>query len=164
MEKTKSKQDRGSVVSLAPFVSSPMDKVRRMLTLAGVRADDVVYDIGSGDGRIVVAAVRNFKAKRAAGIELRSDLVNKARAEIRRLNLEGRIEIIHGDALKVNVSEADVVTLYLTSEGNKMFRPKLEEELKLGARVVSLDYKISGWKPVKVDGFWWFRKIYLYQR
>ncbi len=135
-----------------------------MLTLAGVGADDVVYDLGSGDGRMVVAAVRDFKAKKAVGIEMRGDLVNKALTEIRRLNLEGRIEIIHGDILKVNISEADVVTLYLTPEGNKMLRPKLEDELKPKARVVSSDYKISGWKPIKVDGFWWFRRIYLYQR
>jgi len=156
------------VVSLAPFVSLSMDNLRGMLKLAGVRADDVVYDLGSGDGRIVIAAVRDFKAKRAVGIELRDDLANKARIEIRKHNLEGRVEVIHGDALKVNVSEADVVTLYLTSKGNEMLRPKLEKELKPGARVVSLDYKIPGWKPIKVDGPRYrklqFRKIYLYQR
>jgi len=155
-------------VSLAPFVSLSMDNLRGMLKLAGVRADDVVYDLGSGDGRIVIAAVRDFKAKRAVGIELRDDLANKARIEIRKHNLEGRVEVIHGDALKVNVSEADVVTLYLTSKGNEMLRPKLEKELKPGARVVSLDYKIPGWKPIKVDGPRYrklqFRKIYLYQR
>lgn len=152
-------------VSLAPFVPSSMDNVRKMLKLAVVGAGDVVYDLGSGDGRMVAAAVRDFKAKRAVGIELRGDLVNKARVEIRRLNLEGKIEIIHGDALKINVSEADVVTLYLTSRGNEMLRPKLEEELKPGTRVVSLSYKISGWKPIQVDRvFWLFRKTYLYQR
>ena len=155
-------------MSLAPFVSLSMDNLRGMLKLAGVRADDVVYDLGSGDGRIVIAAVRDFKAKRAVGIELRDDLANKARIEIRKHNLEGRVEVIHGDALKVNVSEADVVTLYLTSKGNEMLRPKLEKELKPGARVVSLDYKIPGWKPIKVDGPRYrklqFRKIYLYQR
>ena len=156
------------MVSLAPFVSSSMDNVRRMIKLAGVGAGDVVYDLGSGDGRIVITAVRDFKAKRAVGIESHDDLVNKARIEIRRQNLEGRVEVMHGDALKVNVSEADVVTLYLTSRGNEMLRPKLEEELKSGARVVSLDYKIPGWKPIKVDGpryrKFQFRKIYLYQR
>lgn len=152
------------MVSLSPFVSSPMERVRRMLTLAEVRTDDVVYDLGSGDGRIVVAAVRDFKAKRAIGIELRSDLVKKACTEIRRLKLEDKIEIIQGDALEVNISEADVVTLYLTSRGNEILKPKLEKELKPGARVVSRNYKISGWEPIKVDTFWPFRKIYLYQR
>lgn len=152
------------MVSLSPFVSSPMERVRRMLTLAEVRTDDVVYDLGSGDGRIVVAAVRDFKAKRAVGIELRSDLVKKACTEIRRLKLEDKIEIIQGDALEVNISEADVVTLYLTSRGNEILKPKLEKELKHGARVVSRNYKISGWEPIKVDTFWPFRKIYLYQR
>ncbi|MCK4953543.1 tRNA (adenine(22)-N(1))-methyltransferase TrmK, partial [Candidatus Bathyarchaeota archaeon] len=122
------------MVSLSPFVSSPMERVRRMLTLAEVRTDDVVYDLGSGDGRIVVAAVRDFKAKRAIGIELRSDLVKKACTEIRRLKLEDKIEIIQGDALEVNISEADVVTLYLTSRGNEILKPKLEKELKPGAR------------------------------
>jgi len=156
------------MVSLAPFVSSSMDNVRSMLELAGVRADDVVYDLGSGDGRIVIAAVRDFEAKRAVGIEQREDLVNKACSEIRRQNLEGRIEIIHGDALLENISEADVVTLYLTSQGNEMLRTKLEKELKPGTRVVSLDYKVSKWKPIKIDGPRFlklqFRKIYLYQR
>jgi predicted RNA methylase len=157
-------QDRGLMVSLSPFVSSPMERVRRMLTLAEVRTDDVVYDLGSGDGRIVIAAVRDFKAKRAVGIELRSDLVKKARSEIRRLKLEDKIEIIQGDAVEVNINEADVVTLYLTSRGNEILKPKLEKELKHGARVVSRNYKISGWEPIKVDTFWPFRKIYLYQR
>ena len=152
------------MVSLSPFVSSPMERVRRMLRLAEVRTDDVVYDLGSGDGRVVVAAVKDFKAKRAVGIELRSDLVKKARTEIRRLKLEGKVEIIQGDALDVNISEADVVTLYLTSRGNEILKPKLEKELKLGARVVSRNYKIPGWEPNKVDTFWPFRKIYLYQR
>ncbi len=104
-----------------------MDNVRRIIKLAGVRAGDVIYDWGSGNGRIVITAVRDFKAKRAVGIESHDDLANKARIEIRRQNLESRVEVMHGDALKVNVSEANVVTLYITSRGNEMLRPKLEE-------------------------------------
>jgi len=128
---------------LAPYVPTSLDNVRRMLEIARVRADDVVFDLGSGDGRILIMAVREFKAKRAVGIEFREDLVNEARTLIRRYDLESKIEIIHGDALNINISEADVVTLYLTSQGIETLRPKLEKELKPGTRIVSLSFKIN---------------------
>jgi len=147
---------------LAPYVPTSLDNVRRMLEIARVRADDVVFDLGSGDGRILIMAVREFKAKRAVGIEFREDLVNEACTLIQRYGLESKIEIIHGDALNINISEADVVTLYLTSRGIEILRPKLEKELKPGTRIVSLSFKINEWKPLKIDGFWF--KIYLYQR
>lgn len=147
---------------LAPYVSTSKDNIRRMLEIARVSADDVLFDLGSGDGRILITAVREFKVKKAVGIEIREDLVNEARTQIRRYNLERNIEIIHGDALHINLSMADVVTLYLTSRGIEILRPKLEKDLKAGTRIVSLCFQINNWKPVKIDGFWF--KIYLYQR
>lgn len=147
---------------LAPYVSTSKDNIRRMLEIERVSADDVLFDLGSGDGRILITAVREFKVKKAIGIEIREDLVNEARTQIRRYNLERNIEIIHGDALHINLSMADVVTLYLTSRGIEILRPKLEKDLKAGTRVVSLSFQINNWKPVKIDGFWF--KIYLYQR
>jgi predicted RNA methylase len=147
---------------LAPYVSTSKDNIRRMLEIARVSTDDVLFDLGSGDGRILITAVREFKVKKAIGIEIREDLVNEARTQIRRYNLERNIEIIHGDALHINLSMADVVTLYLTSRGIEILRPKLEKDLKAGTRIVSLSFQINNWKPVKIDGFWF--KIYLYQR
>lgn len=135
-----------------------MVSVRQMLKLADVGPRDVVYDLGSGDGRIVISAVQDFHARRAVGIELRENLVNKARDKIWRLNLTSNVEIVHEDIFKVDVSEADVVTLYLTSYGIDRIRLKLEEELKPRTRVVSRHYKILEWKPITVHG-----NIYLYQ-
>jgi predicted RNA methylase len=149
-------------ISLAPFVALSMYSVRRMLRFASVGPDDIVYDIGSGDGRVVITAVHEFDAKKAVGIELREDLIRLARAQIVRLNLTKRAEIIQGNALEKSIGEADVVTLYLTTKGNEMLRPKLERELKPGSRVISLDYKVSRWEPIKVEGLW--REIYFYQR
>ena len=147
---------------LAPYVPTSKNDIRRMLEIAKVRSDDIVYDLGSGDGRLLIIAIKEFKAKRAVGIEFQEDLVNEARTQIRKNNLENKIKIIHGDALKIDISEADVVTLYLTSPGVEILRPKLEKELKPGARIVSLSYQIKKWKPLKIDGFWF--KIYFYQR
>lgn len=149
-------------ISLAPFVALSMYSVRRMLRLANVGPNDIVYDLGSGDGRVVITAVHDFDAKKAVGIEVRKDLIRLAYAQIQKLNLARRVEIIHGNALETSVGEADVITLYLSTKGNEMLRSKLERELKPGSRVVSLDYKILRWKPSQVEGLW--REIYLYQR
>lgn len=149
-------------ITLAPFVALSMYSVRRMLRLANVGPNDIVYDLGSGDGRVVITAVHEFDAKKAVGIELRQDLIRLAHAQIQKLNVARRVEIIHDNALETPVGEADVITLYLSTKGNEMLRSKLERELKPGSRVVSLDYKISRWRPSKVEGLW--REIYLYQR
>lgn len=148
--------------SLAPFVALSMYSVRRMLRLANVGPNDIVYDLGSGDGRVVITAVHEFDAKKGVGIELRNDLIRLAHAQIQKLDLSRRVEIIQGNALETPIGEADVITLYLSTKGNEMLRPKLERELRPGSRVVSLDYTISKWKPTKVEGLW--REIYLYQR
>ncbi|MCW4040865.1 MAG: methyltransferase domain-containing protein [Candidatus Bathyarchaeota archaeon] len=149
-------------ISLAPFVALSMYSVRRMLRLANVGSNDIVYDLGSGDGRVVITAVLEFDAKKAVGIELRKDLIRLAHAQIQKLNLARRVEIIQGNALETPVGDADVITLYLSTKGNEMLRSKLERELKPGSRVISLDYKMSRWRPSKVEGLW--REIYLYQR
>jgi ubiquinone/menaquinone biosynthesis C-methylase UbiE len=149
-------------ISLAPFVALSMYSVRRMLRLANVGSNDIVYDLGSGDGRVVITAVHEFDAKKGVGIEMRKDLIRLAHTQIQKLNLASRVEIIQGNALETPIGEADVITLYLSTKGNEMLRPKLERELRPGSRVVSLDYKISKWRPTKVEGLW--REIYLYQR
>jgi len=137
---------------VAPFVASHPQVVHRMLELAEVKAGEVVYDLGSGDGRVVIMAAQEFGA-RGVGVELREDLAKRAVERVQELRLGGRIRIVNEDMFRVDVSPADVVTLYLTTSANNKVKPKLESELRPGARVVSHDYEILGWKPLKVDNF-----------
>jgi len=137
---------------IAPYVASPLPVVRQMLILAELKPGETIYDLGSGDGRVLIMAAQEFGAK-AVGVELREDLVKRAREKIFELNLQDRVKIIQGDLFKVDISSADVVYLYLTTSANEKVRPKLEAELKNGARVVSHDYRIVGWKPAKVNNF-----------
>ncbi len=150
---------------LAPFVTSPQPIIDRMLQVANLRSGEVLYDLGSGDGRIVVAAARDFGAK-AVGVELSEPLVRKARQQVETLGLGGKVEILQGDMMEVDLSQAQVVSLYLLTEANSQLKPKLAKELKNGARVVSLDFKIPGWKASKVEKVEAHRHpytIYLYE-
>ena len=157
-------------MSVAPYVATPLEVARQMLVLAEVKPGDMVYDLGSGDGRMVVLAAHEFGA-RAVGVELREDLVRRALSRVRELHLEGKVKIVQDDFFRVDVSPADVITLYLTTSANKKIRPKLELELKPRARVVSHDYEILGWTPLKVNNFcenprlgYPSHKIYVYRR
>lgn len=123
-----------------------------MLTLVKLKPGEVFFDLGSGDGRAVIMAVKEFGA-RAVGVELREDLVKKTLSSIYELGLQDRVTIVNGDMFNVDLTSADVVFLYLTTSANEKVRPKLEAELKPGVRVVSHDYEIVGWKPVKVENF-----------
>jgi tRNA A58 N-methylase Trm61 len=137
---------------IAPFVPSPPSVVEYMLKLAGLKAGEVLFDMGSGDGRTVIMAAKTFCA-RGVGIELREDLAKKAMASIHENGLDDRVTIVNGDMFNVNLTSADVVYLYLTTSANEKIRPKLDNDLKKGARVVSHDYEIIGWQPVKVENF-----------
>jgi predicted RNA methylase len=137
---------------IAPFVPSPIPVVQRMLKLADLRAGEVLFDLGAGDGRTVTMAAKSFGA-RAVGVELREDLAKKALSTVHENGLSDRVTIVNGDMFTVNLSSADVVFLYLTTSANEKIKPKLESELKKGVRVVSHDYEIAGWKPLKVDNF-----------
>lgn len=136
--------------SIAPYVVSPQEIVDRMLELADLKPGEKLYDLGSGDGRILITAVLRFKAK-AVGVEISDDLVNSANTKIRKLGLDSDAQVIHGNLLDVDLSPADVVTLYLATDANEMLRPNLEKYLRNGARVVSHDYEVPGWKPKTVD-------------
>lgn len=151
--------------SLAPFVASPQPVVERMLEVASVKPGDVVYDLGCGDGRILITAVQRFHAK-AVGVELNEHHANTASEKIRQLNLQNHAQVIKGNLMDVNIGNADVVTLYLMTLANDKLRPKLEHELKPGTRVVSLNYQVRGWKPLKVEeteAYHRSYKIYLYE-
>lgn len=137
---------------IAPFVASPLQVVRHMLKAVDLKPGEAFYDLGSGDGRTVIMAVQEFGA-RAVGVEMREDLTKKALATIQELGIQDRVTIVQSDLFKVNITHADVVFLYLTTSANDKIRPKLEKELKSGARVVSHDYEILRWKPAKADNF-----------
>jgi predicted RNA methylase len=142
----------GRIVFIAPFVPSPPVVVEYMLKLAGLKAGEVLFDMGSGDGRTVIMAAKSFGA-RSVGVELREDLAKKAMGAIHESGLEDRVTILNGDMFNVNLTAADVVYLYLTTSANEKIKPKLEKDLRKGARVVSHDYEIIGWRPEKVENF-----------
>jgi predicted O-methyltransferase YrrM len=137
---------------IAPFVPSPVQVIQFMLKLADLKAGEVLFDLGAGDGRTVIMAAKTFGA-RAVGVELREDLAKKALSTIHDSGLADRVTIVNGDMFSVNLTSADVVFLYLTTSANEKIRPKLETDLRKGVRVVSHDYEIVGWKPVKVENF-----------
>jgi len=123
-----------------------------MLNLAQLKPREVFFDLGAGDGRAVIMAAKDFGA-RAVGVELREDLVKKALSTVYENSLQDRVTIVNGDMFNVDLTSADVIFLYLTTSANEKVKPKLETELKSGVRVVSHDYEIVGWKPVKVENF-----------
>jgi tRNA G37 N-methylase Trm5 len=133
-----------------PFVPTPELVAKRMLTLAGTKPGELVYDLGAGDGRIVILAARSFGAT-AVGVEVQESRLKMIAERIRKEKLERSASVIHGDFLDVNLSNADVVTLYLLPSVNSLIRPKLERELGYGARVVSHDFPIRGWFPMQVE-------------
>ena len=137
---------------LAPFVATPTPVVRRMLIIAELRPGEVLYDLGSGDGRAVIMAAQDFGAK-SVGVELRDDLSKKALDNIQKLDLAEKTRIVQKDIFAVDLSPANVVFLYLTTSANEKIKSKLETELKPGTRVVSHDYEILGWKAKKIDNF-----------
>ena len=133
-----------------PYVPTPPEVVDRMLEIAQVKSDDVIYDLGSGDGRIIIQAAKRYGVK-GVGIEIDADLVQKAKDNAFKEKVEHLVEFRAEDALKVDVSPATVVTLYMLPEFNAKLRPIFDKELKLGARVVSHDFEIQGWVPDKVE-------------
>jgi protein-L-isoaspartate O-methyltransferase len=141
-------QQFGKAENLAPYVPTPSLVVDRMLEAAHLKPGEMVYDLGSGDGRILIAAAQKFGA-RGVGVEISPDLCEKAKARIKSLGLESRISMIHGSALRLDLSPADVVTLYLLTSSNERLKPSLEKYLKAGARVVSNEFPVKGWKPVE---------------
>jgi predicted RNA methylase len=141
-------QQFGGAENLAPYIPTPQLIVERMLEAGHVKAGDTVYDLGSGDGRIVITAAQKFGA-RAVGVEIRADLCRIATERIKALGLDDRVRMIQGSALRVDLSPADVVTLFLLTSSNELLKPNLEKYLKPGARVVSNQFPIKGWKPVE---------------
>ena len=130
----------------APFITTPDDVVERMLRFAGTGPADLVVDLGSGDGRIVIAAARKFGA-RGLGIELDSRLVDVSRDNARRAQVSDRVSIIQGDVLVADFSKASVVTVYLLPSLIGQLQSRFIYELKPGTRIVSHAFGMAGWKP-----------------
>lgn len=135
---------------LAPYVASPQRVVDRMLELANLKPGEKLYDLGAGDGRIVITAAQRYNVK-AVGVEISDKLVRSADDMIDRLGLQQRASMIHADIFDVDFSDADVVTIFLATQSNEKLRPRLEKLLKPGALVISHDFAVPGWKPKLVD-------------
>jgi len=160
---------REDAVDLAPFVPTPMVVVEKMLEMAAVTKDDILYDLGCGDGRIVVTAARKYGA-RGVGIDLDPRRIAESQERARREGVASLVRFFQQDVMKADFSEATVVTLYLLPESNELLRPLLEMQLKPGTRVVSHNYEIPGWEEKQTgyevvtaeDGTQ--HTIYLYRR
>jgi len=135
---------------LAPYVPTPQNVVEAMLKLANVDKYDRVYDLGSGDGRIVITAAQKFNAE-AVGVELDDDLYKQSSARIAELGLQKRAKILHANMYHVSLRMATVVTLYLLTSVNERLKPILERDLRPGARVVTHDFLIPGWTSEKSE-------------
>ena len=149
-------------MSVAPFVQTPLEVAKKMLELAELKPGETLYDLGCGDGRLILLAAKDMGAN-STGIDLREDLLERARTEILRMGLQEKVKVIQGNFFDVDVSTANVVTLYLTSSANERLRPKLEKELKVGCRIVSHDFKVPGWKPKQVYDELLGHTIYTYR-
>ena len=153
---------------LAPYYPTPEIVVDKMLQLGGLKAGEKMFDLGSGDGRLVIAAARKYKAD-ATGVELDDSLARQSADKISNLKLSATAHIIHGDLLQQDYSSADLITVYLLPIGNDKVTPILEKQLKKGARIVAHDFEFSAWKAEKVvdiddDGEGRSHRLYLYRR
>jgi SAM-dependent methyltransferase len=134
---------------IVPFVPTPQEVVDKMIELAGAKKGDTVYDLGSGDGRIVITAAK--KGARAVGFEIDGDLVKESRENIRKAGVQNLAEIRQQDILTVDLSPASVVTMYLLPDVNLKLKPNLLSQLKPGSRVVSHAFDMGDWKPDKTE-------------
>jgi predicted RNA methylase len=153
---------------LAPYYPTPGTIVQKMLELGALKPGETMYDLGSGDGRIVIMAAQKFRA-RAVGIELDRDLCKISTDKIRKLKLEKDAQIVNGDLLKQDYSSADLVTVYLLPGFIDKVQPLLDAQLKKGARIVSHDFEFKNWTPEKVvniadDGEGRSHTLFLYRK
>jgi SAM-dependent methyltransferase len=144
-----------------PYVPTPENVVEAMLKLGEVKKGDILYDLGSGDGRIVVAAAKNFGVK-GTGIDINPERIQEANANAKQAGVTDRVRFLNQDLFEADIKDATVVTLYLLPSINLKLRPKLWKDLKPGTRIVSHSFDMGDWAPekkVEVDG----RNIYLWR-
>jgi uncharacterized protein (TIGR03000 family) len=136
------------------FVPTPDDVVARMCQLAKVSRDDVVIDLGCGDGRIVIAAVADFKAKKGVGVDLDPDLIKESKANAKKRGVGDRVQFRVGDVLKISdLKDASVVMLYMGDDVNLRLRPILQKTLRPGSRIVSHRFEMGDWRPDRTETF-----------
>src|SRR6185503_1794602 len=146
------------------YYPTPPETVAEMLRLANVKQGDVLYDLGSGDGRIPIAAAKQFGI-RAVGIEIDPKLIIEAETNARNAGVAELVRFRNEDMFHINISEANIVTLYLSDKLNVLLRPKLLRELKPGSRIVSHDFRMGDWKPEQTVRVPWgklYRTVYLW--
>jgi 16S rRNA A1518/A1519 N6-dimethyltransferase RsmA/KsgA/DIM1 with predicted DNA glycosylase/AP lyase activity len=153
---------------LAPYYPTPETVVRKMLEFGQLKAGEKMFDLGSGDGRIVIMAAQKYKAD-ATGVEFDDDLFRQSMDKIKSLGLSATARIIHGDLLKQDYSTADLLTVYLLPMSNDKVTPIREKQLKKGTRIVAHDFEFSAWKAEKIldiddDGEGRAHRLYLYRR
>jgi SAM-dependent methyltransferase len=150
---------------IVPYVPTPQEVFDRMLELAQVKKGDVVYDLGSGDGRIVVTAAQKYGV-RAIGFEIDPQRIKESHENIKKAGVEKLVEIRQQDIRTVDLSAATVLTMYLLPEVNLMIRPNIWKQMKPGSRIVSHDFDMGDWKPLKTehikDGSSWDHTLYLW--
>jgi protein-L-isoaspartate O-methyltransferase len=161
-------QEQKKGEKLAPYYPTPETIVEKMLALGGAKKGEVAFDLGSGDGRIVIIAAQKF-GMNAIGVEYDKDLHSQSSERIRRMGLSEKARIIHGDLLQQDYTSADLITVYLLPVANEKLRPLLEKQLKKGARVVAHDFEVGGWRADKTevvedDGEGRSHTLYLYKR
>jgi protein-L-isoaspartate O-methyltransferase len=161
-------QETKKTEKLAPYYPTPETVVEEMLKFAGTKPGEKMFDLGSGDGRIVIMAARKFEAD-ATGIEFDADLHRQSSERIKALGLEKKARIIHGDIMVQDYSQANVITVYLLPLSNDKVRPMLEKQLKPGTRIVAHDFEFSGWnadqvKHIEDDGEGRSHTLFLYKR
>lgn len=135
---------------IVPYVPTPQEIVERMLELAQVKKGDVVYDLGSGDGRIVITAAKKYGV-RAVGFEIDPERIKESAENIKKAGVGHLVEIRQQDIRTVDLSPASVLTIYLLPEVNLMIRPNIWKQMKPGSRVVSHDFDMGDWKPIKTE-------------
>ena len=153
---------------LAPYYPTPESVVQKMLEFGGLKKGEKMFDLGSGDGRIVIMAAQKFGAD-ATGIEFDADLAKQSTERIKKFGLDKTARIIRGDIMQQDYTSADLLTVYLLPTSNDKVRPILEKQLKKGTRIVSHDFEFAGWTAEKVeniddDGEGRSHTIYLYRR
>jgi predicted O-methyltransferase YrrM len=146
------------------YYSTPQETVTEMLRMARIKEGDVLYDLGSGDGRIPIAAAHDYGI-RAVGIEIDPKLITQAEENARRANVSSLVSFRNDDMFRTDLREATVVTLYLSEKLNVLLRPKLLRELRPGTRIVSHDFRMGDWQPEQTVRVPWgklYRTVYLW--
>jgi SAM-dependent methyltransferase len=150
---------------IVPYVPTPQEVVDRMLELAQVKKGDVVYDLGSGDGRIVVAAAKKYGV-RAIGFEIDPERIKESTENINKAGVGHLVEIRQQDIRTVDLAPASVLTMYLLPEVNLLIRPNIWKQMKPGSRIVSHDFDMGDWKPLKTENMKdysnWDHTLYLW--